>query len=288
MKTNTSFREFQARFPDDDACLKYIFDRRYASLECCPACAVIDAKFYKMKTRRCYECGECGKQIYPLAGTFMHSTQIALTSWFYAIYLFSVSRNGVSAKEIERQLGISYPSAWKLGHKIRAIMSEDFKTKLCGEVEIDETLFGWKGKGKRGWGASNKTCVFGMIQRGNQVRTIAVPDRKRQTLLPIILQNIRKRTRVYSDEFRVYKVLQSHGYRHEKVYHSNYEWQNGKCSTNTVEGHWSNLKKSVYGTHTWVSQKHLQSYLNEFDFRYNRRNVGNIFDEILERISCSH
>ena len=284
MKPKFSFREFQIRFPDDDSCLKYIFEKRYSSLECCPFCAVINAKFYKLKKRRCYECGECGGQIYPLVGTIMESTQIALLSWFYAIYLFSVSRNGVSAKEIERSLGISYPSAWKLGHRIRSIMSEDNKNKLCGSVELDETLFGPKGKGKRGWGADKKSCLFAMIQRGRDVRTIFVPNRKRATLLPLIVKNIRKGAKVYTDEFRVYGVLTKHGYRHEKIYHSDYQWKVGNCYTNTVEGHWSNLKKSMFGTHTWVSPKHLESYLGEFDFRYNRRYEENVFDEILKRI----
>lgn len=278
-----TFKDFLERYPNDDACLEAIFQIRYGNIECCPKCAVVNAKFYKMKARRCYACGECGHHIYPTADTIMYSSQTKLTSWFYAIYLFAASKNGVSAKELQRQLGVTYKCAWRIGHKIREGMKRD-GGKLSGEIEIDEALIGGAAEGKRGWGAENKTCVFGVMQRGGEVRTTIVNNRQRNVLLPLIKQHIAKGSTIYSDEFRVYRALSSQGYIHKSVIHSKYQWTNGVCHTNSIEGYWSNLKKAILGTHTFVSRKWLQNYLNEFDFRHNHRKEKNMFDVILKEI----
>lgn len=278
-----TFKDFLERYPNDDACLEAIFKIRYGDLECCPKCAVANAKFYKMKNRRCYACGECGYHIYPTAGTIMYSSQTKLTSWFYAIYLFTVSKNGVSAKELQRQLGVTYKCAWRIGHKIRQMMAKD-ESKLSGKVEIDESLIGGKGEGKRGWGAENKTCMFGMMQRDGNVKTIMVDSRHRNVLIPLISKHVVEGSTIYSDEFRVYRVLVTYGYNHQSVIHSKYQWTNGDCHTNSIEGYWSNLKKAILGTHTFVSKKWLQSYLNEFDFRHNHRKEKNVFDVMLSKL----
>lgn len=284
MKTQMSFLEFQKRFPDDDSCLEEVLIRRYGHLGYCPKCKSKRAKLYRLSKRRCFECDQCFVHIYPLAGTMFGSTRISLTAWFYAIYLFSACRNGISAKELERQLGVTYQTAWNLGHKIRELMMDDTSVKLRGEVEIDETLFGPRGRqNQRGWSAEKKTCLFAMVERGGKLRTFPVPSRKKHVLFPIINANIIKRTMIYSDEFKTYQSLRKIGYRHEVIIHSNYQWRKGNCSTNTLEGHWSNLKKFMFGTFTWVSKKHLPYYLIEFDFRYNRRNEPDMFEELLKR-----
>jgi transposase len=284
MKNQMTFLDFQKRFPDEDSCLEEILIRRYGHIGCCPKCKSKRAKLYRLRKRRCFECDQCHGHIYPLVGTLFEGTQISLTAWFFAIYLFATCRNGVSAKEIERQIGVTYQTAWRLGHKIRSLMVEDMSVKLRGEVEIDETLYGPRGRSnKRGWSAEKKTCLFAMIERGGRVRTFPVSSRKKHILFPIINANIIKRTMIYSDEFKTYKNLRKIGYRHEVIVHSNYEWKRGDCSTNTLEGHWSNLKKCMFGTFTWVSKKHLPSYLSEFDFRYNRRKGEDVFEELLRQ-----
>jgi transposase len=152
---------------------------------------------------------------------------------------------------------------------------------LKGIVQIDETLFGGKAKGgKRGWGAAKKTCLFGMIERDGRVKVTVVPNRKNQTLIPIITQNINVGTMIHTDEYKGYGNLPAHGYGHQSVVHSKFQWKHGDCHTNNIEGYWSNLKKSIFGTHTYVSPKHLQNYLNEFDFRHNNRKEK-IFDKII-------
>ena len=161
----TTFYEFQKQFPDDEACLRHLMVTRYGGLETdCPKCGA-PAKFYRMTRERAYECQHCRYQLHPTAGTFMHRTHLPLHKWFYAMFLFSMSRHGVAAKELERQLDISYPTAWRMAHKIREHMAEtDGEWPLGGGVEADETYVGGKRSGgKRGRDAPNKTIVFGML-----------------------------------------------------------------------------------------------------------------------------
>lgn len=169
--------------------------------------------------------------------------------------------------------------------KIRSVMTDEETLILKGIVEIDECLIGGKARGKRGWGANNKVCVFGMIEREGKVRLEIVKNRKRETLLPIIHRTVEEKTTIYSDEFKIYRNLNNDGYKHESICHTNYQWSNGDCHTNSMEGFWSNLKKWIRGTHTWVSKKYLRNYLDEFCFRHNRRNesVEFVFNEILSK-----
>lgn len=277
--------DFLKKFPTDEVCMETIFSLRYGNMEACPCCSVANPKFYRVKSRKCYDCGDCGYQIYPLAGTIMEGTTTELTKWFFAMYLFSVSKNGVSAKELQRSLGVTYKCAWRIGHKIRDLMSETGDNLLKGIVEVDESLIGGKVKGgKRGWGAENKTCLFGMIERDGGVKVSVINERTRESIFQEINKGVAKGTTVYSDEFRAYKTLSTEGYIHDSVVHSKNQWKMNDCHTNSIEGYWSNLKKSILGTHTYVSRKHMHRYLNEFTFRHNNRK-GNIFEEMLKQIN---
>lgn len=254
-------------------------------MEACPKCATI-ARFYRLKKRKSYECGDCSYQIYPMAGTIFEGSTTSLSLWFYAIYLFSVSKNGVSAKELGRSLGVTYKCAWRIGHKIREAMIDNSGYLMSGVIEVDEALIGGKERGgKRGWGAGRKTCLVGIIERGGKVKITPVTSRNRETIFPLINQNVEKGSIINTDEFRGYNTLQEEGYEHRKVIHSRYQWAMGDDHTNSIEGYWSNLKKSILGTHTYVSQKHLSKYLAEFDFRHNHRKNINMFEAILYRIT---
>lgn len=277
--------EFMAQYATEDACLEKVWQLRYGGMEACPGCAVVGAKYYRLKKRKCYECGQCGHHIYPLAGTVMHGSTTKLTTWFYVMYLFSTCKNGVSAKEVQRQTGVTYKCAWRIGHAVRRLMGRSGE-KLRGIVEADEALIGGRAKGKRGWGAGNKTCVFGMVEKGEggRARTTVVSRRKSRLLLFLIGKHVERGSTLHTDEFRAYRHLPLNGYGHESVCHSRYEWRRGDCHTNTIEGRWSNLKKALRGTFTFVSQKWMQAYLDEFDFRYNNR-LGCAFLALLERIS---
>ena len=209
-----TFPQFLKKFPSDDVCLDYIFNMRFGHLGFCPDCAA-KTKFHRIKTRKVYSCQECGFQISPCANTIFHKTKTPLTSQLFIVFLFATSRNGVSAKEIQRHLGCTYKCAFRLGHKIRSSMDEGKDIFMRGTVEIDEALFRGRKewakpnthppkrnrheKKKRGWGADMQ-CVFGMVQRKEgdtpgKVRTTPVPNRKASTLLPIIAWELLKELR---------------------------------------------------------------------------------------------
>lgn len=286
MKTpQFTIKNLRDQYPTDDACLDKIFNLRFGKMEACPKCGCSPARYARVKKRKCYECKDCLNQIYPMAGTVFEGSTTPLTSWFHVIFLFASSKNGVSGKEIERQIGVTYKCAWRMGHKVRELMDEG-DIMLQGIVEIDESLIGGKVKGgKRGWGAENKTCLFGMIEKGGKVKVTTVGGRTREILLPIIGNSVVEGTMIHTDEFKVYRSLESMGFEHETVNHSSYEWKKGDCHTNSIEGFWSNLKKSLLGTHTQVSAKHLQNYLNEFNFRHNNRKDVVMFNAILDRLT---
>src|ERR1700693_2713890 len=174
MKTKASitFRQFLVQFPNDEACLSHIFEVRFGQGHECPKCNK-KSKWFRFKAERAYACQWCGHHIHPSAGTPFEDSRTPLQLWFYAIYLFTTSRHGVPAKELERQLGVTYKCAWRMGHEIRKHISKvDGEFPLFGQVEIDETYIGgYRRGGRRGRGAPNKTIVFGMLQRGGQVMT---------------------------------------------------------------------------------------------------------------------
>jgi len=154
-------RQFFARFPDDDACLTHIMEVRYGLRHVCGKCGV-EATFHKITGRRAFACAACGDHVYPGAGTIFEDSRTSLQSWFYAIYLFVTTRHGVSGKELQRTLGVTYKTAWRMGQQIRDLMGTvDSFEVLKGHVELDEAYVGGHRPGKRGRGAAGKTIVMG-------------------------------------------------------------------------------------------------------------------------------
>lgn len=273
--------QFRKDFPTDDVCLQTIFENRYADVKDCPKCGVVDTKFYRVKARKSYACMHCGYQLYPLAQTIFHKSETPLTLWFYAIYLFSVSKNGVAAKELERHLGVTYKTAHRICRQIRKLMA-DGGDPLTGQVEIDETYIG--GRRKLAHKFDNKSVVFGMVERDGFAKTAHVKTNGSRALLPVIIKEVAPEASILSDEWRVYKALPKLGWSHTTVNHSKLEYVRGAAHTNTIEGYWSQLKRSIDGTYHSVSPKYLQHYLDEFSFRYNLRGVA-VYPVLLERAS---
>ncbi len=285
-------KQFQAQYPDDSACLQAILQRRYGKADTCPNCGVI-GKLTRIEGRRAFACKE-GCHIYPCAGTIFEHSPTPLTDWFYAIYLMTATRNGVSGKELQRQLGVTYKCAWRIGHQLRDLMAAGAKAQhpgpLSGHVEMDETFVGGKLKGRRGKGAylKNKTIVLGMVERQGAFRGKIIPDEKHVSTLPVIQENIAKGSTVSTDTHYGYKNLSLLGYKHGSVNHWANEWKKGIHHTNTIEGFWSHLKRGISSTHVSVSKKHLQRYVDEFAFRYNNREApADMFHRILKQISLS-
>jgi transposase len=285
MSKPLSITEFMTIFPNDDACLEYLFKKNFGENFACPRCGET-GKFRKLSKMPAYTC-QCGEHIHPMAETPFHRSHTPLQKWFYAIYLFTTTRHGVPAKELQRQLSVNYKTAWRMGHEIRKYLGYvDGDPPLEGHVEVDETMIGGKRSGgRRGRGAPGKTVVFGIVERNGNVMTRVVENVKRATLEPHILANVKKGSTVSTDELKSYAKLARHGYAHGAINHAREEWVNGKHHVNTMECFGSLLKRSIKGTHVHVSRRHLTKYLCEFEFRRNlRHDPAAMFPYLLKRL----
>lgn len=258
--------DFKKEYPDDAACLRSVLDNRYG--DTCPKCGVVGVKFYPITGRKGFACSECRKHIYPLADTIFRKSETSLWNWFYAIYQFSVAKNGVSAKELQRSLGVTYKTAWRMCKQIRLLMAQE-GIVLEGAIEVDETYIG--GRRKMANKYSNKSAVFGAVERDGLVKAKHVKSTGVRVLMPEIETGVKQGASIYSDEYQGYKSLARRGYTHTTVNHSTLEYARGSAHTNTIEGFWGNMKNSITGTYRAVSPKYLQSYVDEFVFRYNYR-----------------
>ena len=228
-----TFKEFQAIYPSDAVCLGKLMQVNYGGTEIvCPGCG-IETKFHPLNKRKAYVCQHCGHHIYPCAGTIFHKSRTNLTKWFFAMYLMTSTRHGVAAKEIERQLGVTYKCAWRMCHELRKLMaSADYRGPLSGHVEIDETVMGGfqKNRVRRAKG-SNKSLVFGMVERNGNLRAGPIPDLSQFTLEPIVLENVTEGSTISSDEWVSYNDLKR-VYNHGRVNHSKKEYVAGIHHTN--------------------------------------------------------
>lgn len=264
--------QFKAEYPDDAACLRAVLNDRYG--DTCPRCGTVGVKWHPITGRKGFVCSECDRHVFPLAETIFRKSETSLWNWFYAIYQISNHKNGFSAKTLERELGVTYKTAWRMCKQVRLLMQQELEA--VGDqgkiVEVDETWIG--GRRKLSQKFNNKSVVFGMVERDGIARVRHVKSSGARVLLPEIAKGVAPATGILSDEWQAYKTLDRRGYSHTTVNHSKLEFVRGMAHTNTVEGFWSQLKRSIDGTYHAVSPKYLQSYLNEFTFRYNYRSVA--------------
>lgn len=284
-----SVRQFFARFPNDEACLDHIMAVRFGGTTFeCPKCQTFST-FHRLVNVRAYSCATCGHHIHPTASTILHDTRTPLVSWFYAMYLFATTRHGVSGKELQRQLGVTYKTAYRIGMQIRTLMSAaDFDGLLSGHIQADEAYVGGRRSGgKRGRGAPGKTIVMGMQQIDGPLVTQIIPDVRKPTLRAVVNENVETGSVVSTDELMSYGLLEGDGYVHGSVKHADKEWsrydyrQGVTHSTNSVEGFWKLFKASVRSTHIQISGKHMQIYLDEFTFRANHRERENAMFDLM-------
>lgn len=287
--TITQFREM---YPNEDACLDKIFQLRYRNLVC-PKCES-DNQFKRVKCRRSYQCPSCGFQVYPTQGTIFEKTTTPLTYWFYAIYLQTTTRNGVAAKELERQLDVCYKTALRMAHQIKILMTNKSNDPFSGVIIADESFLGGLNKnrhaskrveGSQGRSCKDKTPVFGMIDLKGNVSAHVIPDTAGDTLQALIEQYIKKgESVIVTDEWTGYAKVKNE-YLHVVVKHNEAEYVRGAFHTNTIEGFWSQLKRTIKGTHIHVSKEHLQKYVDEVSFRYmNRDKQATMFEAILQNV----
>lgn len=287
-------KDFNLEFPDDDSCLEHVKEQRWPDgIAPCSKCGK-DRKHHRVSGRTAYACDHCGNHIYPLAGTIFAKSSTSLKTWFYAMYLMGSTRCGISAKQIQRETGVTYKTAWRMFKQIRSLMSDGDLQLEGPTVEMDETYMGGKRRLATMNRFHNKTAVAGIVERKGRVIARAIPNIGGSALLPMIRNHVSPRSTIYTDEARSYegiKMIQTRdgepaSYRHRHIKHSSGVYVRGNVHTNTIEGFWSLVKRGIYGVYHSVGQKYLQSYLDEYSFRYNRRHQGNlIFKSILANVS---
>jgi transposase len=274
-----SLMEFKREFPNDAACLEFLWRERYAPdghTAHCPKCDR-ERRFHRVKSRPSYSCDTCGHHIHPTAGTIFHRSATSLDLWFYAFYLMTSSRCGISAKHLERELGVTYKCAWRMFNLIRnKLMAED-DGPLFGTVEVDETSV--EGKPRKHMTRSDaaryrersRATVVAAVERGGRIKATVLESRRGPALPNQVIEWVRPESIVYTDEWPAYNPLVGHFAEHSRVRHSSGEYVIGDWHTNTVEGFFGNLKTGIRGNYKKVSRRWLQGYLNEFCWRYNHR-----------------
>ena len=286
-----SLMEFMREYPDDATCLEALWRRRYSEdgehAEC-PKCETVRVfKLYDTaQMRQSWSCTACAHKLHPTAGTIFHKSSTSLHLWFYAMYLMTSTRCGISAKQLERELGVTYKTAWRMAHLIRTELMEQSDEPLSGTVEVDETWVGGKLGNNPKYRKEmspfvNKTPVAGAVERGGRVVAVTVANVRKTTLIGHVTKRVIPASTVYSDESRSYDGLTKAGYTHAHVNHSQNVYVSGTVHTNTIEGFWSLVKRGIGGVYHSVSAKHLQGYLNEYAWRYNHRDAERIQFELL-------
>jgi transposase-like protein len=285
---------FIARFGTDEQCRDHLFEARWPGGFRCRACGHDDA--YVLARRNIYECAACGQQHSLLTGTIFEQTKTDLAKWFLAIYLVTSSKGGISAMELQRQMGFgSYQTAWSWLHKIRRAMVAPGRQPLAQRVEADETYLGAAKPGRAGRGAVGKSVVAGAVEAGRgkargrrlgRLRLEAVPDASATSLEGFLGQNLAKPASVVTDGWPAYAGLGAAGYTHEPVNLSR-SWGDAALRLPAIHLVFGLAKRWLLGTHHGaISGKHLQAYLDEYVFRFNRRTARSIshrFDRLLEQ-----
>lgn len=289
-------KDFDRQFPEDAICLEWLRNYLYPDGIFCAKCQRI-TKHHRVVSRPSYSCDFCGHHVHPTAGTIFHKSPTPLTTWFYAIYLMASTRCGISAKQIERETGVTYKTAWRMFKQIRSMLNEIEESPLGGKgkgVEVDEMYYGGRRKGGGGRrlrgdrGEHSKSLVVGIAERQGRIRALTAENASGAVLLPIVREHIMPKSTVFTDELPSYHGI-THmpemGYIHRRINHSEKVYVMGDVHTNTVEGFWSLVKRGIGGVYHSVGKHYLQSYLNEYSFRYNRRfDVQPMFTSFLKQI----
>lgn len=277
--------KLQKLYSTDEDCREILTRLRWPEGVTCSRCG--NRNVWYVESRKQFTCSECTYQFSVTTGTIFNDSHLPLTTWFMAVLLLVEARKGISANQVKRTLGISYKTAWYLCHRIRAAMAQCDKPMLDGKIEVDETYVGGKGRGtnQRGRG-TKKRPVIGIRERNGELRFLHAENVTGKTIEAFLRENIGEDVEVmFTDETTMYPgVAKRLGVKHEMVQHGIGDYVRGDAHTNTVESAFSLFKRGVMGTWHKVSAKHLQAYLEEMSFRFNRRKRSDLFVDILRHM----
>jgi transposase len=288
-ESQMTYTRFLELFPDNEACLEYLKERFFSDGTECPKCEKA-SKFHRIKGRSAYSCQFCGNHVYPTAGTIFHKSTVSLQLWFYAVYLMSSTRCGISAKQLEREIGVTYKTAHRMFKQIRTLLADDDQGPLSGNVEVDESAHGGKVRAtetrqQKLKKMSYRPTILAMVERGGRVRPLVIPNRGAFSIRMAVRQHVLPSSMLFTDEWDAYKSL-GQAYRgHRRIKHEAQIYAMGETHTQTVEGFFGLFKNGVRGVYHAISADYLQSYLDEYAFRYNRRKSKEpMFWAILNRV----
>ncbi|HZV73774.1 MAG TPA: IS1595 family transposase [Conexibacter sp.] len=271
-----TYNQFLETFPDNEACLAYLKEQFYADGTECPKCGKA-SKFHRIKGRSAYSCQYCGYHAYPTAGTIFHKSSVSLQLWFFAVYLMSSTRCGISAKQLEREIGVTYKTAHRMFKMIRTLLSDEGEPPLSGDVEVDESGYGGK---PRAYEKRNKLgklresfrpTMLAMVERRGRVRPRVIDGRTTPAIHSTVKEHVLPDSMLFTDEYRTYVKLGEQYRGHKRIKHIARVYVDGDTHTQTVEGFFGLFKNGVRGVYHSISGEYLQNYLDEYAFRYNRR-----------------
>lgn len=278
---NTLF-QLMAAFPDEQTAIEHFTAIRWKNGAFCPYEGCGSTKIYHFADKRTHKCGACRKRFSIKVGTIFEDTKIPLRQWMMAVWLITSHKKGIASTTLARDLGVTQKTSWFMLHRLRhAIKTQSFNRPLSGQIEADETFIGGKEKNKHAWqrtggkqGGKGKVAVFGMLERGGELRTGATPDLKAKTVQTVIRDNVKPGSSVMTDEHVSFVGL-APDYYHHRVNHSAGEYVRHYFNhTNGIESVWALFKRQIIGTHHWLSPKHINKYLGEMTWRFNLREMA--------------